>query len=147
MQFHIDERLRSHIPALRPDEYMQLEANILAHGCQSPLVIWGDILLDGHNRYEICNRHGVPFRTETVNLPDFDAAVAWIEENQLGRRNLTADQFAYYVGKKYQRLKKTQGAPIGNSNRSIQSDQNEHIERTSDNIASQHGLSAPTVRR
>src|SRR4051794_11213152 len=93
MQIRIDERLRSHIPALKPDEYLQLEQNILAHGCQSPLIAWGDILLDGHNRYEICNRHGVPFRTETVNLPDFEAATAWIEENQLGRRNLTTDQF------------------------------------------------------
>src|SRR6478752_6290523 len=101
MSVKIDERFRSHISVLRPDEYRQLEENILAHGCQSPLIVWGDVLLDGHNRYEICTRHGVQFHVETVNLPDFDAAIAWIEDNQLGRRNLTQDQFAYYVGRKY----------------------------------------------
>jgi hypothetical protein len=46
MQIRIDERLRTHIPKLREDEYNQLEANILAHGCQSPLIVWGDILLE-----------------------------------------------------------------------------------------------------
>jgi phage N-6-adenine-methyltransferase len=150
MQFRIDERLRSHIPALKPDEYLQLEQNILAHGCQSPLIVWDDVLLDGHNRYEICNRHGVPFRTETVNLPDFEAATAWIEENQLGRRNLTADQFAYYIGQKYERLKKAQGAPEGNANRCVQSHQNDGVERprgTADVVARQHGIGPATVER
>jgi N6-adenosine-specific RNA methylase IME4 len=144
MKIRIDERLRSHIPALKPDEYRQLEENILAHGCQSPLIAWGDILLDGHNRYDICNRHGVQFRVETIDLPDFEAATAWIEENQLGRRNLTTDQFAYYIGKKYERLKR-QGARTDLT--SDQNDQKSDRELTSDIIADQHGISAPTVRR
>jgi hypothetical protein len=143
MQIRIDERLRTHIPALKPDEYKQLEENILAHGCQSPLIVWGDVLLDGHNRYDICNRHGVPFRVETIDLPDFEAATAWIEENQLGRRNLTPDQLAYYIGKKYQRLKKAGG---GRADRDFSGDQNDHP-KTSEIIAEQHGMSAPTVRR
>ena len=143
MQFRIDERLRSHIPALKPDEYQQLEDNILAHGCQSPLIVWGDVLLDGHNRYDICTRHGVPFRVETVNLPDLEAATTWIEENQLGRRNLTPNQFHYYIGRKYQRMKKAEG---GRADRDLSGDQNEHP-KTSDLIAEQHGISAPTVRR
>src|SRR4051794_36526754 len=150
MQIRIDERLRSHIPALKPDEYLQLEQNILAHGCQSPLIAWGDILLDGHNRYEICNRHGVPFRTETVNLPDFDAAVAWIEENQLGRRNLTVDQFRYYLGQKYLRLKKTHGGDRGNQHMAAPSPQNEDMaprQKTAEVIAKQHGIGRATVER
>src|SRR4051812_11072656 len=151
MQIRIDDRLRSHIPALKTDEYRQLEENILAYGCQSPLIVWGDVLLDGHNRYDICNRHGVPFRVETVNLPDFDAALAWIEDNQLGRRNLTPNQFAYFIGRKYERLKKAQGGTGANQyTDDEQSDQNDHSakpEKTSQIIAGQHGISAPTVRR
>jgi hypothetical protein len=151
MQIRINERLRSHFPALKPEEYNQLEANILAHGCQSPLIVWGGVLLDGHHRYDICNRHGVPFRVETIELPDFDAAIAWIEENHLGRRNLTADQFAYYIGRKYERLKKAQGGTGANQYiDKEQSDQNDHSarsEKTSNVIAGQHGISAPTVRR
>jgi hypothetical protein len=50
----IDERLRSHISPLRADERAQLEENLLRDGCQSPLIVWDGVLLDGHNRYEIC---------------------------------------------------------------------------------------------
>jgi predicted RNA methylase len=52
-------------------------------------VTWRGILLDGHNRHEICQRHGIEFRTTAIDLPDRDAAKIWIVCNQFGRRNLT----------------------------------------------------------
>ena len=111
MIIRIDERIRSHIPPLRADELAQLEENILRDGCQSPLIVWNGVLIDGHNRYEICTRNGLVYETTEIDLPDFDAAIAWIEDNQLGRRNLTADQFAYFIGRKYERAKKSEGRP------------------------------------
>jgi hypothetical protein len=60
------------------------------------LAIWKGhgILLDGHQRYVICNEHSVPFRTRMVDLPDRNHAMLWILEQQLGRKNLSDDQCA-----------------------------------------------------
>jgi hypothetical protein len=84
----IDKEFQSLIPPLSHDEYAQLEANILADGCREPLTLWGDILLDGHNRYKICTEHSIIYQTVEKDLPDREAAVEWIILNQFGRRNL-----------------------------------------------------------
>lgn len=76
------------IPPLAPEELAQLEANILADGCRDPLVTWNGTLLDGHNRFEICRRHGVDFDTKAIQLADDDDAKVWIIRNQFGRRNI-----------------------------------------------------------
>jgi len=85
----IDKEFQSLIPPLSHDEYAQLEANILADGCREPLTLWGDILLDGHNRAKICTEHGITYQTVEKNLPDRQAAIEWIILNQFGRRNLS----------------------------------------------------------
>jgi N6-adenosine-specific RNA methylase IME4 len=143
MNIIINEKLKSHIPPLRPDELSQLEQNILREGCKSPLAVWNGTLIDGHNRFEICTKHSLPFRIEEIDFPNFDAAIIWIEENQLGRRNLTTDQFAYFIGKKYERLKNTHGGHAGPRN---SSGQNDHL-KTSERIAAEHGTSEKAVRR
>jgi hypothetical protein len=99
----INPELQSLVPPLTPEEYAQLEANILADGCHDPLIAWQEeqTLLDGHNRLDICQRHGLPYTTEEVSLADLDAAKAWMIANQLGRRNLTPEQISYFRGKQY----------------------------------------------
>ena len=88
MQITIDKEFKDLIPPLQKEERDQLEANIKAEGCRDPLTRWGDILIDGHNRHEICTRLGVPFKTVSVSFPDRSHAVEWIIRNQFGRRNL-----------------------------------------------------------
>lgn len=92
----IDAEFQSLIPALRLEELKQLEANIVREGCQEPLSVWQTdgktILLDGHNRFAICEKHGVNFETVPVEVADRNHAKLWIGERQLGRRNLTDDQ-------------------------------------------------------
>src|ERR1039457_549290 len=90
----VDDEFRSLIPPLSGEEYHQLEANLIAHGCRDALVVWRGLLLDGHNRLTICNRHGIAYDTTEIELPDRESAQLWIEENQLGRRNLSNDQLA-----------------------------------------------------
>jgi hypothetical protein len=90
----INPEFRSLIGPLSRDERQTLEANLIAEGCRDPLVTWRGILLDGHNRFEICERRGIPFKTVEIDLPDDEAAKLWIEEHQIGRRNLTTDQRA-----------------------------------------------------
>jgi hypothetical protein len=51
---------------------------------------WPRTLLDGHNRYEICTRLGLPFEIEEMRFSDRSHAEEWIIRNQFGRRNLSA---------------------------------------------------------
>jgi len=86
----IDKEFKSLIPPLLEEDRSILEQKIIDEGCQDALVLWGNILIDGHNRYEICKKHGLQFKTRQQDLPDRDAAIVWIIQNQFGRRNLSA---------------------------------------------------------
>lgn len=88
----IDPEFAALIPPLAPEEREQLERNILADGCRDPLTVWDGVIVDGHNRYEICTGHGLDFVVKPQLLTDRAAALLWIEENQIGRRNITDDQ-------------------------------------------------------
>ena len=93
MSIIIDPEFKSLIPPLSVEEYNGLQASIVAEGCRDALVTWNGILLDGHNREEICRVHGIKYRTEPVKggLPDRLAAKIWIRANQANRRNLSDD--------------------------------------------------------
>jgi N6-adenosine-specific RNA methylase IME4 len=88
----IDPEFQALIPPLRPEERAQLEANIAAEGVRDPLVVWDGVLVDGHNRYEIATRLGLPFAVRTLSFSSRDEAIEWMYQHQLGRRNLTDDQ-------------------------------------------------------
>lgn len=45
--------------------------------------------MDGHQRYEICQKHGIPFKIVEIECQNRDDAKLWIIQNQLARRNLT----------------------------------------------------------
>jgi len=86
----IDQEFKSLIPPLSPEEREQLEQNILeARKCYDPIVLWEGIILDGHNRFSICVKHGIEFQIEEIMLDSREAAKAWILDNQLSRRNLS----------------------------------------------------------
>lgn len=141
----VDDGFRTQIPPLSSEELAQLEENILAVGCRDPLTVWKGrgVLLDGHNRHEICTRHGLPFSVFEVDLPDRAAAEDWIDANQLGRRNLTPDAFRLLLGRRYNRAKKAGG---GRADRDLSGGQSDHP-KTAEAIATQHGVSEKTVRR
>ncbi len=84
----IDNEFQSLIPKISEDEYQLLEESILSEGCRDALVVWNDTIIDGHNRYEICNKHNLPYETTPIIFESKDDAKIWIIKNQLGRRNL-----------------------------------------------------------
>lgn len=86
----IDSEFRALIPPLTGEERRQLELNILADGCRDPLSVWDGILIDGHNRHEICKANGIAYDVRSVTLADRNAAKTWIIRNQFGRRNLSS---------------------------------------------------------
>lgn len=97
-----DEEFKHLIRPLLRKEYLQLEQNILADGCRDPIVVWHDVIVDGHNRYEICMRHGIPFDTKDMEFECREAAIAWICANQLGRRNITEETRKFLIGMQYE---------------------------------------------
>ena len=86
----IDSEFKALIPPLTPDEFQQLEENVLRDGIQDPLKVWKGTLVDGHNRYEIAQRHGLNFTTTELQFGSRDDVIIWIIKNQFGRRNLSA---------------------------------------------------------
>ena len=100
-----DEDFRNLKHPLFPNEYKQLEASILTEGCLSPILTWKGFIVDGHNRYEICKRHGIPFRTEEVFFECKEEAMAWICAEQLGRRNITEETRKFLIGLQYENEK------------------------------------------
>ena len=112
----IDPEFRSLIPPLQASERAQLEENLAADGCREPLVLWRGILIDGHNRHEICTRRSISFRTVEIDLPSRERVLQWIDQNQLGRRNLTDDQRAAIAVRVFERqteLEKKKRAQAG----------------------------------
>lgn len=53
------------------------------------MVLWNNTLVDGHNRYGICSKHGIPFKTVEYNFSAKNDACIWIIQNQFGKRNLS----------------------------------------------------------
>jgi len=85
----VDPALKALIPPLSAEERDLLEQNILAHGCRDPLVVWQGVLLDGHNRLEICEKHDLPYETAQLEFDSIEQARVWMRDNQMGRRNLS----------------------------------------------------------
>ncbi|MCE4554475.1 plasmid replication/partition related protein [Pelomonas cellulosilytica] len=90
MDIVVNEELKAYIEPLTPEEHDALERSILAEGCRDALVLWGNVLVDGHNRYGICRKHGLPF--QTVQNPRFQSLEdvhLWMIDQHLGRRSLS----------------------------------------------------------
>lgn len=91
-ELKIDKEFQALIPPLSQEELKQLEENIKSDGCRDALVIWGGVIIDGHNRYRICQENDIPFKTEEKGFDSREEAIEWIIRNQFGRRNLSFAQ-------------------------------------------------------
>lgn len=90
MDVVVNESLKAYIDPLTDDEYRALESSLLAEGCRDALVLWGDMLVDGHNRHGICLKHGLPFQTvQSTRFQSIDDVHLWMIEQHLGRRSLS----------------------------------------------------------
>lgn len=124
----INDELKSLMPSLATEEFNLLEQSIVAEGIRDPLIIWGNNLIDGHNRLNIARKHGLKFKTITKEFDNIEEVKLWIIKNQLGRRNLTNELRAYYIGKYY------------NSNK-LKYGSNQHTKRGEDKMSSPQTLS------
>lgn len=138
-----DPTLKSLIPPLSSEEAANLEASIAAHGCREPLVVWKghDVIVDGHNRYDICTRLGLPYQTVPMTFDSREDVIEFMLANQLGRRNLTDIARADLRGLRFNNQKKRQGRPK-------KLYQNDTVSApTRDKVADVSGVSTATVTR
>ncbi len=90
MDIVVNEELKAYIDPLTPDELDALERSIVAEGCRDALVLWNDLLIDGHNRYAICQKHGLPFNTiQATQFKNMDDVHLWMIDQHLGRRSVS----------------------------------------------------------
>jgi len=84
--------LKNLLPPLSKKEYAGLEKDIIKNGCLSAIIAWNETIVDGHNRYEICQKHGISFEVKQMEFDALDDAQFWAWEHQEHRRNLTQYQ-------------------------------------------------------
>lgn len=141
----IESDLMDLITPLTKEEFAQLEKNIKEEGCRDPLVVWEKsgqfILVDGHNRYNICQKHKLPFAVRKMTFSDLEDVKLWMLNNQLGRRNLNPEQLSYFRGLKYLSLKRKQG---GFNNVKAKG---QKIPTTAESLSVQFKVSESTIKR
>lgn len=93
-ELKIDPELRDLLPPLADDEYKQLEKNIVDNGFDRnfPIMEWHGFIVDGHNRYSICQKHNIDYTIGTLAYKTKEEVMRWMLDIQLGRRNLTPIQ-------------------------------------------------------
>lgn len=93
-ELKIDPELRDLLPPLTDSEYKQLEKNIVENGFDRnfPIMEWHGFIVDGHNRYSICEKHKIDYVVGTLAYETKEEVMEWMLDIQLGRRNLTPIQ-------------------------------------------------------
>ena len=78
------------LPPLSAEQFSSLERDILENGCYAPIAVNAElVIVDGHNRFRICKKHGLPFRILVFSFADLLEAKQWALETQRGWRNLS----------------------------------------------------------
>ena len=88
----INEAIQNLLPPLTEEEFAGLEADILKHGVISRIHVWDDIILDGHARYKICHKHGIPFETRSWQFNSLEEALIWVWKTHHYQRHMTPEQ-------------------------------------------------------
>ena len=152
----IDEEFESVIPPLTDEEFELLKESVLNDGeVYHPLVVWNNIIVDGHHRYKILKEHPeVKYRIKERAFENRYEAISWICLNQLGRRNLNDAQKKMLIGRRYKTEKMARGASDGfrgNQHKKSVKGQNvplpNDVHITSSRIATEMGTNEKTVRR
>ena len=90
MTIKIDNEFKDLIPPLAEDELKQLETNLKNEGWRNNerIITWNNIIVDGHNRYNLCKKNNIKFLSEERKFKDKNEVILWMIDNQLGRRNI-----------------------------------------------------------
>lgn len=143
----IREEFKNLIPPLAVDEFEKLKDNILAEGCRDALIVWKNddeyVLIDGHNRYQICSEYQLDFKVEVKEFENAEMVNDWMVNNQLGKRNVSEETKSYLRGLQYNREK----GKVGGTGANQYSEQKGQSVPTAQRLAEQHKVSEKTIKR
>jgi len=165
----IDPEFETYLDKLTAAEYLELEKSLIKNGFESKrgkIITWRGIILDGHNRYKLCRKHGIQFEQEEASgINTRDEAKIWIIKNQLSRRNLPQDRIEHYIGEQYNLEKKLVTNESGKNQHTEVNDQSDHQpkdesgtevsgksyhqpknKKTEEKLAEEYNISPKTVR-
>ena len=158
-QIKVLDELKAFIPPPITEEFKQLEKNILQHGCKDALVVWETteqqldvnsastdpayVLVDGHNRFNICVKNDLPFSIQLMPFSSLTEVKDYMIDLQLGRRNLTPQQASYFRGLRYQNEKLDKGK----YDRDDHKVHNEPYGSTAEKLATEYKVSTSTIKR
>ncbi|AKB61368.1 ParB/RepB/Spo0J family partition protein [Methanosarcina mazei] len=136
----VDPELKKLIVALASEERERLKNSIMENGFNPafPVILWKghDTIVDGHNRWEICQELGVEPEIIEQEFETKEDVMIWMVKNQLARRNLTPDQYSKLRGSRYNVEKAAWGKVKGKSCTS----------RTDERLSMEYGVSPRTIK-
>lgn len=154
MDIIVDPRFRDKIPKPSEEELRTLEDNILTDGVvRDPLVLWAgkNILVDGHNRWDIIQRHPqIPYSTTERHFDTEEDVIIWICRNQRGRRNISKVVYDKLIQEEYEAMTRKTGGDHKSERFRNQSGENPHLDdktpKTRKIIAEENGITEQAVR-
>lgn len=138
----ISRRFKDALRPLTAEERSLLESDIDANGCTDPIIVWAnhdDTIIDGYNRYEICQSLGIPFKTKAMTFASEEEVLTFIKNRHRGRRNLTENELAVLRGHEYN-AEKTAG-------HGVKSVHHSDVQNTKDRLAEKHDVGSATIER
>jgi len=140
MEIIIDKELKDLLVPQTAEERSCLEKSILENGYDDAnrLVVWKDhnILVDGHNRFEVCKKHNIEFTYVEHEFDSKEEVINYMVDAQLSRRNIDPKTRQDLIGRKYNLEKKSRGGAKGNG----------CTLNTADDIAEKFNVSPRTVK-
>jgi len=113
-------------------------------------VLWGETLIDGHNRYTICQKHGIPFQTkQNEQFSSIEDVMLWMIDNHLARRSVSNFQRGVLALRKKEiiterRKQQSKQEKVAEAELAVKEPDPVSVE-TRDEIAKVAGLSKPAV--
>lgn len=144
----VDPEFQKLIAPLSAAEKALLQESLLNEGCREPICIWNNIIIDGHDSYEICTANHIPYTTKPFFLETRNDVIIWICSKQLERRNITEETRKYLIGKWYEAEKNVEiKNNVGKNQRSDDIARNEQLITTgaAHKLGNKYHLSHSTV--
>lgn len=139
-------KFKNLLPPQTEEARALLKESLRKEGCRDAIVVWkkdGErVVIEGHNRLEICKEENILYKIHEVELADEEAAYNWIIKNQLGRRNLTPEEIGYLRGRRYNTEKQSHGG----DRKSEESSGKECHSKTDERLAEEYEVAAKTIR-
>jgi hypothetical protein len=102
MKLNVDTMFMSLLPPTPDEDLQKLEAALMMDGCQEPIFTWNGIIVDGHKRYQLCQKHQIPYETRALNFSNRYQAISWICKDKLANNKITTETRKYLIGKQYE---------------------------------------------